>query len=147
MAYQSEIDAILASTRTKSAKIRALAEMGVTKKQIAHMLAINANHVYSIIARDRANERRGPPRDQAKPGEGDVVQMVGINASGELVVSRQALEVMAVPPGEQVVLLAYPGEIRLLTRAKAVAKIQESLQSQAPGEAALAGLLLKDIGE
>lgn len=143
---RSEIDAIVTSQATKADKVRSLVAAGVPKPKVARLLDITVNHVYTVIARDRAKGSGAPPHRAGAP-VGDLLQMVIIDERGRLVLPPEALELMALEGESQLVLLGAPGEIRLMTRDKAAEGLHEALKTAAPREAALARMLLKDIGK
>lgn len=141
-----EIQTILDGGGTKADKVRALVAMGVSKPEIATLLHITANHVYTVIARDRAARRTVVARPTT-PNEGDFVQMIAIDPNGCLVLPPEALEMMELTGADQLVMLGAPGELRLLTRERAAKQLQEAIREASPANAALARTLLADIGE
>lgn len=142
----ADVQSILSSPDTKANKVRALVAAGVPKTEIAALLDISDNHVYTVISRDRS-KGRAPPVRTAITKQEDTVHMVIIDEMGRLVLPPEALELMELTGKEQVVLLGQPGELRLLTKEKAVEGLQQALETAAPKEAALARMLLSAIGK
>jgi bifunctional DNA-binding transcriptional regulator/antitoxin component of YhaV-PrlF toxin-antitoxin module len=143
---RSDVQSIISGSSNKASKVRALVAAGVPKPEIAQLLDISVNHVYTVISRDRSTGRAAPVR-QIDASGGDVVHMVMIDEMGRIVLPPEALQLMELKGGDQVVLLGQPGEIRLLTKDKAAEGLQRALETAAPKEAALARMLLADIGK
>lgn len=141
---RSEIEQVLSNKATKAEKVRALVGLGVPKPEIATLLAISANHVYTVIARDRANGRAilaKPPVSE----QGDYVHMIAIDRNGCMILPPQALDLMGIKTADQLVMLGSPGELRLLTKEKAARQLHAAIAKSSPTEAALARTLLSDL--
>lgn len=143
---RNDIQTIVSSSATKASKVRSLVAAGVPKPEIARLLDVTVNHVYTVIARDRSRGRSASLRP-VEPRSGDVVHMVIIDRQGRLVLPPEALDLMELKGDEQLVLLGQPGEIRLLTKDKAAEGLNRALETAAPREAALARMLLRDIAK
>ncbi|WGU40955.1 hypothetical protein [Phenylobacterium sp. NIBR 498073] len=154
----SNFDHLIAGRTSISAKIRALHEAGVAGKEIANFLGVKENHVYSTISRDRARKKNAnvsdcndvnvadktrAAGDRPALDDEEVVMVASVNEQGELVLSPQVTQALGLANKEQVVVFVRPGDLRLMSRAKAVERLQESVRRAAPAEAALASALLK----
>lgn len=139
------IVAIMNSNQSKSARIRALVSAGVSKAEIARLLDISANHVYSTLSRDRDKGRAVVARVPATVNQREMVVMVSVDEHGRIILAPEVLEQMKLRDREELVLVASEGEAHLMTRERAAATLKAQIAAAAPEKAQLAELLLSDI--
>ena len=139
------IAAIMNSSRSKSARIRALVSAGVPKAEIARLLDISANHVYSTLSRDRDKGRAVVARNPATVDQREMVVMVSVDEHGRIILAPEVLEHMKLRDREVLVLVAFQGEAHVMTRERAAATLKAQIAAAAPGQAQLAEVLLSDF--
>lgn len=107
---------------SKAAAIRELAEAGMSGRAIALRLQISTNHVYSSLARDRAEGRAARPAPQRRL-KAEAFAIRQVSRSGGLTLRAADLAAIGLSPGSDVVVVRLETEIRLLSREEAADRL------------------------
>ncbi|SFS78665.1 helix-turn-helix domain-containing protein [Brevundimonas viscosa] len=108
---------------SKAAAIRELAETGMSGRAIAQRLQISTNHVYSSLARDRAEGRAARPAPRRRRLKAEAFDIRQVAASGGLTLRAADLAAIGLGPGSDVVVVRLETEIRLLSREEAADRL------------------------
>jgi AbrB family looped-hinge helix DNA binding protein len=115
---------LTAGLQTKSAKIRALAQQGVERAEIARFLKLRYQHVRNVLEADR--QKSGAGRDAAVDKSLDWPLSSRLDAAGRIVIPAALRSVLNLSEGDEVVLhLEENGDLRLVTRAAALKRARE----------------------
>ncbi len=105
------MDAVVAGLSTKADKIRALDRAGYARADIATHLGIRYQHVYNVLKRAKSERPASPT--WVKVGEG-----------GRVVIPAPYRRAMGVADGDHVQLCLERGEVRMVSRATVIRRVQ-----------------------
>jgi antitoxin component of MazEF toxin-antitoxin module len=128
---------------TKAAKIRALAEAGVPRADIARFLDIRYQHVRNVLVATQhqpASEpgKAQPPEPKDQPGK------VRIGPEGEVRIPEIVLQRLGLSEGHSLFVEVVEGEIHLLSVTAAVRRAQAKIREFIPEGISLVDELLQD---
>lgn len=146
-----ELDRIVNGINGVAARIRALNEAGVPKARIASYLVVSPNHVYSTISRDRSRKKQLAPyiknangdskvADRADRSEKELV-MLHMTENGDLILPRAAVDRMKLGERAELAIFVSDGDLRVMTKEKALHRFRSGNASELASAASLAELL------
>lgn len=138
-----EMRAVTDALATKSAKIRALAQKGVERAEIARFLKLRYQHVRNVLEADRVKSERS--HDPAENKTLDWPLTSRLDAAGRVVIPVALRSVLGLKEGDEVVMrLTETGEVRLITRAAALERAREVYRRFAPKNESLAERIIAE---
>ncbi len=138
-----QMRAITEPLSTKSAKIRALAQRGVERAEIARFLKLRYQHVRNVLEADRVKSRGS--HDAAENKTLDWPLTSRLDAAGRVVIPAALRSVLGLSEGDEVLMrLGEHGELRLITRPAALERARELYRRFVPKGESLADQVLAD---
>lgn len=128
------MEAITRGLPTKSAKIRALTAAGsFSRRQIADFLEIRYQHVRNVQV-EAPKKAETPPQSTH----------IEISAGGRIVIPAAIREAMGVKDGDRVVARFEDGELRLMSKQRALQRVRELMRKFVPPGVSLVDELIAD---
>ncbi len=109
---RAPMDEVMAGLSTKAAKIRALDRAGYARAEIAKHLGIRFQHVYNVLKRSNSDQ----PRSR---------MWIKVGAAGRIVIPAPYRRAMGVGEGDYVQLRLEDHEVRMVSRASVIQRVQE----------------------
>lgn len=116
---------------TKAAKIRALAQAGFARSEIARRLSIRYQHVRNVLERDAASTRSGMAEEQA-PYVVERLAKLRVGPDGRVVIPAPFRQLMGLRPDSVVLARMEGDELRLFTPDSALRRIQDEVAALVP---------------
>lgn len=110
---------------TKSAKIRALADAGYRRPEIAKFLGIRYQHVRNVLVQREASQARDAV---APPQSIDVT----VGPGGRIVIPAPYREALAIDEGDELVIRLSGDELRVTSREHDLRQAQELVRKYVP---------------
>jgi AbrB family looped-hinge helix DNA binding protein len=143
----SELRASVEHLPTTSAKIRALAERGVERADIARALDIRYQHVRNVLERDKARAAAPglaePPQPALRHDNMPSVK-VRLGPDGRVVVPAAIRDALGLKEGDVLFARLEGGEIKLLTPQAAMLRAQAIVRQFVPDNVSLVDELIAD---
>jgi len=133
------MDRITEGFKTKADRIRALAQEGYSRSDIARYLRVRYQQVRNVLVRSNVSaggeiaERNAGDRRWSKIGPG-----------GRVVISASLLEIMGLSEGSDVQVVADENEIRIIPRDLVIARIQDLVAQYIPEGVSLVDELIAE---
>ena len=128
---RESMDQVVAGLPTKSAKIRALDQVGHARADIARYLGIRYQHVYNVLKRSKPETP--PPRIWVKVGEG-----------GRVVIPAPYRRALGVDDDDYLQLRLEGDEVRIVSRDAAIRRVQELVAKYVPPDVNLVDELIAE---
>jgi bifunctional DNA-binding transcriptional regulator/antitoxin component of YhaV-PrlF toxin-antitoxin module len=138
----------LAPGSTKSAKIRALAEAGYSRSEIARFLAIRPQQVRNALvqARPRREALGAASREMSSDLPDGIRNRIKLKVGpeGRVLIPASIRTAMGAEEGGQLLAWLEHGELRLVSPKIAMRRAQELVRELIPGDDSLADELIAD---
>jgi AbrB family looped-hinge helix DNA binding protein len=139
MSSSQNLAEILGSQRNKSQKIRALAELGMSTRQVADALGVSFQHAYNVLHYGQ------PAQKEIQAAAPEVFQTrVQVGEGGRIVIPAAFRTALGLKTGDDVLLRLEDGELRIFTPHEAIRKAQELLRPYLPTDRSLADELIAE---
>ena len=133
---------LVAGHMTKSDKIRALADAGYERADIARYLDIRYQHVRNVLVTP-VKKKRGEESNEIADGPPERV-WVQVGADGRMVVPAPYRRILDIEGGGHVLLSLEDGEVRMIGRDTAIARVQALVAKYVPEGVSLVDELLAE---
>ena len=144
----SELHLSIAHLPTTSARIRALAQQGIERKNIARLLGIRYQHVRNVLETDKARHAKLAEASgglASPPGvAGNSSAKVRIGPDGRVVIPAAFRDVLGLKEGDVLFASLADGEIHLLTPKAAMRRAQAIVREFVPEGVSLVDELIED---
>lgn len=143
----SDLRAAVDHLPTTSAKIRALAERGVARAEIARALSIRYQHVRNVLEREKTREAAGgmaEPPQRALVHDNMPSVKVRLGPDGRVVVPAPIRDALGLKEGDVLFARLEGGEIKLLTPQSAMMRAQAIVRQFVPADVSLVDELIAD---
>ena len=127
---------------SKSAKIRKLDSVGYERADIARFLEIRYQHVRNVLMAAEKNKQKMGDDQDADSSPGRVWAQVG--ADGRVVVPAPYRQILDIEGGGHVLLSLEDGEVRMIGRDTAIARVQALVAKYVPENVSLVDELLAE---
>jgi AbrB family looped-hinge helix DNA binding protein len=146
---QSDIQLSISKLPTTSAKIRALAERGVERADIARTLGIRYQHVRNVLEQDKVRGAKSAAAggNSATMADASVVRAamkVRLGPDGRVVIPAAFRDVLSLKDGDVLFARLEGGEIHLLTPQAAMRRVQAMVREFVPEGVSLVDELIED---
>ena len=143
----SQVNRVLAASSSKSAKIRALAGLGLDTSSIARLLGIRYQFAYNVLNRGGATST--PPESESTHAATIVPQQarVQIGEGGRLVIPSAFRTALDLQVGDDVLLRLEDGELAIFSPRQAIARAQAIIREFLPEGRSLSRELIEDRQE
>ncbi|HZP75692.1 MAG TPA: AbrB/MazE/SpoVT family DNA-binding domain-containing protein [Pseudolabrys sp.] len=138
---KAEMDRLTDGLPTKSAKMRALANAGYSRSDIARYLGARYQFVRNVLLRDQGRRPDTPAR-AFNPNA--TINRVQLGADGQVALPEVIRDALQLREGETLIATVEDDEIRLMTIPVAVRKAQALIRQYIPEGVSLVDELLED---
>lgn len=146
---QDKMHGLTSDLKTKSDKIRRLAQEGYRQADVARFLEISDQHVSSVLRSDRLKKVHGFKESADTPEFGaretSSRLLLKVDGAGRVLLPAHVRQAMGIDSdGDELMANLRDGELSLLTPAMAIEKAQRLVRELIPGDDSLAGQLIAD---
>lgn len=138
----ARMEQLTADMTTKSAKIRALAEAGIKRADIARFLDIRYQHVRNVLV--SAEERRRAEHRAAEREQSPHPAWAQVGPDGRVVIPASFRQALGIEGGGHVLLRLEDGELRIIGHDAAIARAQALVAKHVPEDVSLVDALLAE---
>jgi bifunctional DNA-binding transcriptional regulator/antitoxin component of YhaV-PrlF toxin-antitoxin module len=145
MTLPSKLDPSIEHLPTKAAKIRALAEQGYPRAEIARVLNVRYQHVRNVLEQDKVRRSGRATADQSlRHGDDVVPSKLRLGPDGRVLIPAAFRDALGLKQGGLLFAKLENGEVHLLTPAAAMRRAQALVRSLATSKASLVEELLAE---
>ena len=135
---RDEMERLILGVEIKAEKIRLLHDAGASRAEIRDFLGISYQHVHNVLKRCNRLESAG----DKPPTVTDAVFQVRVEKGGRIVLPPAYVEAQGINDGDTLISRDEGGNLVIMSRAAAIAAIQETARRRMPEEAALLDALI-----
>lgn len=133
---RADLNALIEGLPSKSAKIRKLDQAGLSRADIARFLGLRYQHVRNVLVAGEARAKAA--------GQAPAPAVVKIDEAGRLVLPAAFRDWIGLEPGDQLMVQAQDGAVRVTTQRAALAKARALLGQYVKDDQSLAEDLIAD---
>jgi AbrB family looped-hinge helix DNA binding protein len=146
---QSDLQLSISKLPTTSAKIRALAERGIERADIARTLGIRYQHVRNVLENDKVRDAKSVEASGNSAARTDDsadrdAMKVRLGPDGRVVIPAAFRDVLSLKEGDVLFARLEGGEIHLLTPHAAMRRVQAMVREFVPEGVSLVDELIED---
>ena len=145
-----DMERVAANLQSKSAKIRALAEAGSKRSDIARFMDVRYQFVRNVLVADERRSATIPSAADKPSRSADDRSLIGnsvritMDSGGKVVLPVHMREALGLQEGDKLIASLEDGEVRLSTVPAAIRRVQALVRQFVPEGVSLVDELLED---
>lgn len=142
MLDSTKMASLTGGAASKSEKMRILARAGYSRSDIANFLAVRYQFVRNVLVREA--QRSGGAKLAAGITTSSESNRVYLGTEGEVALPEDVRSALGLNAGDRLLVSVQDDEIRLMTIATAIRKVQAAVRQFVPEDVSLVDELLED---